>query len=151
MYDFFRREPVGGNPLTLEAKRLSLPQFLESLIANRPHLITNAQVNVIANRGGRIPSRVDADRAMLFLKHVSLVGTVDRFELCALSAERSFRPLFPHCDFSYVRINVSPGRSRSLNARLQALALECGPVLYRKIVDLNHFDSGLVEALSTRG
>ena len=146
MYDFFRREQVGDNPLTLEAKRLSLPEFVVHLIETRPNLVTNAQVNVIANRGRHTPSQGDAERAMLFLRAASLVGVVERFDYCALAAEHSFRRVFLNCDFSYVRINVTPRRRSQLSARLQKFATECGPELHQRLLSLNQLDAALVEA-----
>jgi hypothetical protein len=107
MYDFFRRMEISENLSTVEAKRLSLPAFLELLIQIRPNLITNAQVNVVANGGGRIPSREDADRAIHSLKTVALIGVVEAFDLFVLNAEHSLRTVFPHCDFSYVPKSVS--------------------------------------------
>jgi hypothetical protein len=146
LYDFFRREKVGENPLTLEAKRLNLAEFLTLLIETRPNLITNAQVNVIANRGKRIPTNADVERAMLFLRGAALVGVVERFDHCVLAAEHLLRPLFPNCDFSYVRMNVSPGRRSTMSARLKSFADECGQYLYKQILERNRLDAALVES-----
>ena len=145
MYDFFRRERISEDPLTYEAKRLSLPAFLELLIETRPHLITNPQLNLIARGGAAIPSRQDMDRAALFLKTVAVIGVVERFDLCALGAEQSLSRVFPHCDLSYVPENVSQGRASDLRTRLQRFAATCGDHLYRRVVNLNELDSELVE------
>ena len=146
MYDFFRRMEVNENLLTVEAKRLTLPAFLELLIQIRPHLLTNAQVNVVANGGGRIPRKEDADRAIHSLKTVAVLGVVEAFELFALNAEHSLSQVFPRCDFSYIPENVSPGRERDLGSRLRQFATLCGQDLYSKIVSLNQYDTHLVEA-----
>jgi hypothetical protein len=146
MYDFFRRMQATENPLTVEAKRLTLPAFLELLIQIRPNLVTNAQVNAIVNRGGRFPDQGDADRALRFLRSVAAVGVVEAFDVFALSAEHSLRAVFPGCDFSYVPENISPRRKGDLQSRLRQLANECGQDLYQKIVSLNQYDTNLVEA-----
>jgi hypothetical protein len=146
MYDFFRRMQATENPLTVEAKRLTLPAFLELLIQIRPNLVTNAQVNAIVNRGGRFPDQGDADRALRFLRSVAAVGVVEAFDVFALSAEHSLRAVFPGCDFSYVPENISPRRQGDLQSRLRQLANECGQDLYQKIVSLNQYDTNLVEA-----
>ena len=145
MYDFYRRERIGENPLTTEAKRLRLPQFVEFLLETRPHLIANPQTNLIANGGGTIPTKKDAERAALFVRSVAVTGVVEKYELCALGAEQAFRPIFPDCDFSYVPENVSRGRARDLHTRRQQFRNACGEELYKKIVNLSELDKELTE------
>lgn len=145
MYDFYRRERIGENPLTREAKRLKLPGFVELLMETRPHLIINPQTNLIANGGGAFPTKKDAERAALFVRSIAVTGVVERYELCALGAEQVFRPLFPDCDFSYVPENVSRGRAHDLRTRRQQFRVSCGEELYRKVVDLSELDTELTE------
>jgi hypothetical protein len=144
MFDFYRRAPIHDDPLTIEAKRLDLRDFVEYILATRKHLITNAQTNVIANAGTKIPEREDLSRAVGILRAAAVVGVVEMFDACALQAEHSLRPLFPKLDFSYVRENVTPLRAKNLETRLLGLATACGKDLYGRLLDLNQFDTELV-------
>jgi hypothetical protein len=146
MYDFYRRAAITDDPLTLEAKCVALPEFLEYLIETRQNLVTNAQTNVVANAGAKIPGNRDLNRALAVLRATAVVGVVENFDFCVLEAEHSLRPLFPALDLSYVRENVTPFRAKDLQSRLDRFRQACGEKLYIKLVELNRFDMELVAA-----
>jgi hypothetical protein len=145
MYDFYRRGRVNDDPLTADAKRLKLPEFLEHLVQTRRHLVTNAQTNVVANAGHKIPDASDLERAAVMVREASAVGLVENYDLCALQAETSLRPFFPGIDLSYIRENVTPLRGGELEARLRRFAGECGQELYKTLLELNRLDMELVK------
>ena len=146
MYDFYRRAAITDDPLTLEAKCVALPEFLEYLIETRQNLVSNAQTNVVANAGAKIPENCDLNRALAILRATAVVGVVENFDFCVLQAEHSLRPLFPELDLSYVRENVTPFRAKELQSRLDRFRQACGEKLYTKLVELNRFDMELVAA-----
>jgi hypothetical protein len=145
MYDFYRRCVPNDDPLTTEAKSLSLPGFVEHLIENRPHLISNAQVNLVANGGKRIPDPSDAARAAQFVKNVAVIGTAELFDACAVTAEHRLKRIFGSLDLSYLRTNVSRRRGKDLSTRVAEFAAQCESKLFAKVMSLNLLDSELVD------
>jgi hypothetical protein len=148
MYAFYRRAAVNQDPLTQEAKRRNLPDFFLYLIDNHPNLVTNAQVNLVANGGAQIPEESDAKRARTLLFSMAMLGVAHNYDHFALAAEHCLRPFFPHLDLSYVPENVTPGRKNTLPDRLREFSNECGPTLFNKLQELNRLDQELVEATS---
>ncbi len=146
MYDFYRRAEINEDDLTLEAKGLDLPDFLEYLLEKRSNLVTNAQTNLVANAGAKIPDDDDLARALTMLRAAAVVGVVEDFELCVLHAEHVLCPLFPHLDLSYVRENVTPLRAKDLESRLARFREVCGENTYRKLTASNALDMQLVTA-----
>ncbi len=143
MYDFYRQTAVNDDPLTVEAKRRSLADFLEYLVETAPNLLSNAQVNLVANGGARIPDRNDFSRAVQILTSIDAIGVVEELETCLLVAETKLRCNFPFLDLSFARENVSRGRAKQISSRLQLFANACGDALYHKLVSLNQLDSEL--------
>jgi hypothetical protein len=148
MYAFYRRATVTPDPLTQEAKRRTLRDFFLYLIDNQPNLVSNAQVNLIANGGAQIPDERDAEKATILLCSIPVLGVADDFDHFALVAEHCLRPSFPHLDLSYAPENVTPGRKNSLPDRLRLFASECGTTLFDKLQELNRLDTALVHAAS---
>jgi hypothetical protein len=146
MYDFYRSAAVNQDPLTREAKRLSVSHFFELLIRTAANLVTNAQLNLLANGGARIPDDQDAQRGLAMIKDFAVVGVAENFDECALTAEYRLHAPFPGLDLSYVPENVTRSRANDLELRLRRFAERCGQTLYRRLVELNRLDSGLVAA-----
>jgi hypothetical protein len=144
MYDFYRRAKVNEDPLTRVAKQFNVRDFLQYVLDNCKHLVTNAQTNVIANRGGKFPDQDDQNRAALMLHSTAVVGVVDMFEACVLQAEHSLASAFPGLDLSYVRENVTPARASDMEIRSREFASACGEDLHRQLTSLNQLDSELV-------
>lgn len=146
MYAFYKRAAENDDPLTHFAKCMPTQQFFHHVINNFPNLISNPQLNLIANGGGKIPDDSDLPRAKLMLQKIDVVGVVEMFDKCAVTAEYSLRRFFPHFDFSYVPENVTPNRAPGLNARLEDFIALCGGPLYRKLEELNRLDTELIKA-----
>jgi hypothetical protein len=146
MYDFYRRSRINNDPLTMEAKQFSLPEFLEYVLETRPFLLINSQTNVVANAGTKIPSEDDLSRAVAILRATAVVGVVENYDLCVLLAEHALRPLFPELDLSYVRKNVTPSRAKDLQSRLHQFRSDCGDKLFTKLVESNRLDMDLAAA-----
>lgn len=146
MYAFYRRATVTPDPLTQEAKRRTLREFFLYLVDYQPNLVSNAQVNLIANGGAQIPDEGDAEKARVLLYDIPSLGVADKFDHFALTAEHYLRRFFPQLDLSYVPENATPGRKDTLPDRLRALKSECGTSLFNKLQELNRLDTALVHA-----
>ena len=149
MYDFYREATAGDDPLGVEAKRRTQRSFLELLVAEYPHLVSSAQVNYTANRGGKIPDEADCERACTIARQATVVGAVDQFDLAMVVAEHRLREFFPSMDFTYVLQNISRGRRKSMQQRLRAFEKACGLHLYGSLLELNAFDFRLVDTART--
>lgn len=145
-YEFYRRAEVGKDPLTAAAKGVTAKRFFEALIADYPEHACNAQVNLVANAGHKLPTDADLARAEELVKAASVVGTAELFDESAVTAEAGLRPIFPAADFSYVPQNVSAGRPRSLADQLESVRQNCGEQIFHRLTDLNQLDLRLTEA-----
>ena len=146
MYDFYRSALPNDDPLTLEAKHRDCRAFFELLGQEYPHLVTNSQVNYVANRGNKIPDPADCERACAAVRNFAIVGATDQFTLCMVTAEHRLRPFFPGLDLSYVSENVTRGRHRRLRHRLQRFEKQCGEGVYSSLLELNQLDFKLTDA-----
>jgi Sulfotransferase family len=149
MCDFYRQAAVNSDPLTEQAKRLSLPAFLKFLIDNMPNLLADAQLNLVANGGARIPNHADFDRATEIITTMRGVGVVEEMDIFSVVAEDSLRKVFPQLNLSHNRENVSRGRTHQLNLRLRRFAVDCGETNYEKLLSVNQLDTQLVELART--
>ena len=145
MCDFYRRAEVNSDLLTEQAKRLPLPAFAKFVIDNMPNVLADAQLNLVANGGARIPNPEDLDRATPIITTIQGVGVVEEMDIFAVVAEHSLCRMFPQLDLSHNRENVSRGRAHHLNSRLRSFSLACGQTIYEKLVSLNRLDAKLVE------
>src|SRR5579864_719803 len=146
MYDFYREALATDDPLTHEAKRLNPRAFFEFLIKDYSHLVTNSQINYVANQGGKIPNDADCDRARHMVRDASVVGVADQFDVCMAVAEYRLREFYPGLDLSYVSENVTRGRRKNMKERLHEFGKQCGAELYAKLVHLNQLDFKLADA-----
>ena len=122
MYDFYRTALPGSDQLTIRAKEMDLPSFLSLVIDASPKIVTNPQVNLIANRGAKIPDEEDLTRAAAIVRHAAVSGTTEEFNMCCATAECRLGEFFPNLDLSYVPENVTRGRRKTLSdfkARVQ--------------------------------
>jgi hypothetical protein len=149
MCDFYRRAVVNSDPLTEQAKRLPLPAFLEFVIDNMPYVLADAQLNLVANGGARIPKHEDLERAAPIIGSIEAVGVVDEMDIFSVVSEDSLCRIFPQLDLSHNRENVSRGRSHQLSSRLKTFSSACGEKVYQKLSSLNRLDTKLVELART--
>jgi hypothetical protein len=149
MCDFYRQAAVNSDPLTEQAKRLRLPAFVKFVIDTMPNVIADAQLNLVANGGARIPNHEDLDRATPIITAMRGVGVVEEMEIFAVVAENSLCKIFPQLDLSHNRENVSRGRAHQLSSRLSSFSVACGETIYEKLVSSNRLDAKLVELART--
>ena len=149
MCDFYRTADVNSDPLTELAKKLTIPEFLKFIIDNRPNLIADAQVNLVANGGAAIPNDEDLDRATRIINKMCGIGVVEEMDLFALTTETRLRRIFSRLDLSHSRKNVSRGRARQLQPRLRRFSAICGEVIYEELISLNQRDLKLAELART--
>jgi Sulfotransferase family len=145
MYDFYRSALPTDDPLTQDAKRLNQRAFFELLIERYPHLVTNSQVNYVANQGGKIPDEGDCERACNTVREAAVAGVADQFDICMAVAEHRLRKFYPGLDLSYVSENVTRGRRKGMKERLEEFEKQCGGDVYARLVQLNQLDVRLTE------
>lgn len=148
MYDFYRNALPNGDQLTVKAKELDLRSFLSFLIDASPEIISNPQVNLIANGGARIPDDDDLVRAVNIVRNATVLGITEQFNVCCTTAEYHLRSFFPNLDLSYVPENVTPGRRKNLQARQAEIEKRSGPQLYNALLERNKLDIRLLEIAS---
>jgi hypothetical protein len=143
MYDGYRAQNAPG-ALEQIAKAENIAGFAEKLLSEHPHLINNAQVNYLANRGRyfRPPKTSDLQRALQIIEQSALPGVTHLFDISLTTAEYYFHPAFPNIDFSYVSPTPSCGSSWQL--RLEGLKGACSPATYERLLEMNQLDLELV-------
>lgn len=148
MYDFYRTALPGNDQLTVRAKEMNQRSFLSFLMDVSPEIVTNPQVNLIANRGAKIPEEEDLVRAAAIVRNAAVPGTAEEFNMCCATAESRLGAFFPNLDLSYVPENVTRGRRKTLQARQAEFEKMCGPQLYAQLLERNQFDARLHEVAS---
>jgi hypothetical protein len=143
-YVFYRRMDLGRDPLAVAAQTRAAAEFFELLMQDYPEHACNAQVNLIANKGDRIPAAGDLSRAIEILKQVSVLGVAEHFQETAVLAEHSLRPIFKDLDFSYVAQNVTDGRPKSIDEQLTNFAQMCGKHMLDELQHRNQLDLSLL-------
>jgi Sulfotransferase family len=142
-YSFYRRMDTGQDPLAAAAHARNACDFFQLLITHYPEHACNAQVNLIANRGDRIPTAADLPRATEIIKQASALGVAERFEESAVLAEHCLRLIFKGLDFSYVSQNVTDGRLTSLEEQLTQFKQKCGRDMLDELQFRNQLDLAL--------
>jgi len=139
MYRYLRRAESAGELGDL-AKSMAPGAFFELLIEERPHLVNDVQVNILANGGAytRPPSPADLDAAVATLGQISILGVVELFDQSLVAAEYFLQPAFARLQFHYVRQNASP-------AARSGLREEIGEGLYGHLRDMNRLDYRLLD------
>jgi hypothetical protein len=145
IYDFSRQAVPNGDPMTSVAKELDIRSFVRFLIDKHPNLVSNPQVNLIANGGARIPTPADLHRAIDRVRKACVIGVTEHFNMCAATAEHYLRDLFPGLDLSHAPENVTQGFRKSLPLRIEDFESCCAPHLFQEVLERNELDLALVE------
>jgi hypothetical protein len=129
MYDFYRNGGAGDAEQTALVERLTVNDWVEWMMENKPHLINDVQVGLLARHGHYVgpPSRHDLQRAKERLGDLALTGPVERFDDACIAAEFYLRSTFGTIDLAYVPENVSrvrTGGSKSGLDRLSSLTVK---------------------------
>ncbi|MGA3027245.1 MAG: hypothetical protein ABSF98_21005 [Bryobacteraceae bacterium] len=145
MYRYFRTIEAAED-LPRCARTAPAPAFFDLLLADYPHLINDAQVNVLANGGvyTRPPTAQDLRVALERVRRISVLGVVELFDESAVAAEYFLRPTFPALRFEYVPQNVSTAWNGPAPASPDQLRNEIGGARYEQLERLNRLDLQLV-------
>jgi Sulfotransferase family len=145
IYEFYRRTDLETDPLAAVAKASSAQEFFQLLIDDYPFHSSNAQVNLLASAGGKLPSESDLPRAAEVIRQATALGVAELFDQSTVVAEICLGRAFRGLDFSYVAQNVTAGLPMSLDAQLARFQKHCGEDIFNRIVNLNQLDLALVQ------
>ncbi len=145
-YDFFRGKPDPQDPISQLANRMTLAEFIGELIENYPWMVTDVQVNQLANGLINDPPQGpdDLNRATHRMLNTSLLGVVDQFAESVVAIEHSMRMIFPHFNRSHAPVNVSRGMSGTLDQRTARFREECGEEIFCELLRRNRLDQELL-------
>jgi len=145
IYEFYRRTDLETDPLSAAAKTRGAQEFFQLLIDDYPFHANNAQVNLLANAGGKLPSESDLARAAEVISRAAAPGVAELFDESTVVAESCVGRAFRGLDFSYVAQNVTAGPPMRLEAQLARFQKHCGEETFNRIINLNQLDLALVE------
>ncbi len=137
IYDYARDKPDEGDPISDLANSLPLDQFVEHLLTNMPHWLSDVQVHLLGDG--------DLDRATEAAMGTAFLGVVDCFDQSVIAGRHLLDPVFPNLDCDEPPVNVSKGFEGSLAARRQSFKQACGPRLFAELLNRNRLDLELVE------
>ena len=147
-YQFYRRMDEGKDSLALAAQERSAGDFFQVLMDEYPFHASNAQVNLIANAGDKLPVQGDLERARSILLACSVPGTAELFDESAVLAECVLGSAFGQVDFSYVAQNVTKTRVLGLQEQLQEFESRSGSRVFARLLEMNQLDIALHETTS---
>ena len=146
MYDYFRKRPAPGDPISDLAEQTTLGDFIAGMVADHPLHVTNAQVNLLAQAGNSDePDRNDLALARERFLKASFPGVVDLFDESAVAGEYFLRAAFPALDCALPPVNVSKGLDSTLAGRIEQLRSVCDPEVFGKLLELNALDFQLLD------
>lgn len=147
MYEFYRRSGETRDPLVQEAHSHSMASFMDLLLRYHPHLVNNAQVNFLANKGccARPVDARDLDIASAIVCGAAVPGVSEMFDLSINLAKYFLYPTFGAIEASVAAVNVCPDRSPELDVRLEAMRQACGSIIYDALLAANQLDLHLVD------
>ena len=149
----FEARQVADTPGAVKAKEATFAEYVAwRMEPNVGATIRNVQVRYCCDR--RVPTRhalteEDYEAARRNTRQ-PLVGTVDRYDESMVLFEETLRPRFPEIDLAYVRQNVTQGRKKSLDERVQHVFDRLGPEASALLVEKNQYDLRLYDATSER-
>jgi hypothetical protein len=146
VYEFYRRTDLEtDDPLATAARTRDAQEFFQLLTEEYPHHVNNAQVNLLANAGEKLPTESDLAVAADVISQATVLGLAELFDESTVSAENSLGRAFEGLDFSHVRQNVSDGRPMSLDDQLARFRKHCGTEIFDRVIKLNQLDLALVQ------
>ena len=145
-YDYFRKKPAAGDPVSEFANHLPLSRFIARVIEETPLHLNDAQVNLLANGiANDAPTQQDFERAVATMLQTSFLGVVDRFEESMAAGQHFLRPVFPELGCAAEATNATAGLGGTLEERVAGVRDACDPEVYAELLRLNAFDSKLVD------
>jgi len=146
MYDYFRKRPSPGDPVSDLANTATLGDFIAGMVTDHALHVTNVQVNLLAQAGDSDePTRDDLNLARQRFLQTSFPGVVDLFDESAVAGEYFLRAAFPAFDCALPPVNVSKGLDSTLAARIEHLRSVCKPDVFAQLLDLNRLDFELLD------
>jgi len=142
MYDFYRSGGGDHDRARDKARGLSLVEWIDYMIDCEPHLVNDAQVNILARHGTyfRPPSELELKIATDRLPSFWLVGTTERFDDACIAAEYFGMPTFASLDLACAPRNVSFPRTGGSVSRIHQLSEILGQRCYDALYRLNRLD-----------
>jgi hypothetical protein len=146
-YDYFRKKPSPGDPISDLANTRELGRFAEGLVEDFPNYVNDAQVVLLANGGvyDHPPGEKDLERAIDRVRKASVPGVVDCFDESLVAGQYFLTPVFPNLDCAYPPANVSGDPESTLDSRKRKFQETCDSRVYAQLLRLNALDSKLVD------
>jgi hypothetical protein len=146
-YDYFRRRPASGDPLSDAANQLEFGAYIRCLLERFPEQVDNPQTNLLANGAAdreTFPS--DFEPARRRMLETVFLGVVDLYDQSVAAGRYRMRAVFPWLDFGLPPANVSRGMEGSLAWRRAQFREAAGRSVYREVLRLNALDFRLLRA-----
>ncbi len=141
MYSYFQKID-STDAMSRSARRQTSAEFIRSLMARSPHLISNVQVTQLARGGAftRPANEFDLENAVRIVRNMALPGVVEMFAESMAAAEYYIRPAFPNIKLGASPKNVSRPIVSSASEREQRLVRLWGLDLHRQVTKMNELD-----------
>lgn len=143
MYDFYRRVDTAEDRLAKEAKRLTTADFMKFLIDKHLHQVSDIQVRYLSARCETI-GESPLQTAFRIARQFSVLGVTENFDIAAVCAEHTLRPVFRDLSFAYIARNTSSSEPRQLDVHLAQFREACGDEVYQQLENLNKQDVELL-------
>lgn len=146
MYEYFRKRPAPGDPVSDIANESTPGDFVARLIDENPLQVRDVQVNLLAAGGDSDgPTDADLETAKRCIREASFPGVVDMFRESVLAGEYYLRQVFPEFNCAVPPANVSAELDGSRRRNID-LAEECVPSVFAELLRLNRLDLALLDA-----
>jgi hypothetical protein len=146
-YDYFRKHPSEGDPLSEEANRLDFAAYIRCLLDRFPEQVDNPQTNLLANGAAdRETYPTDLAPALERMRETVFLGVVDLYRQSISAGRHRLRAVFPSLDFAQAPANVSGGLAGTLAARRRRFRESTGDASFREVLRLNALDFQLLRA-----
>ena len=145
MYEYFRKRPAWGDPVSDLANECGPGEYLARLIEEHPLYVRDVQVNLLAAGGDSDrPTEADLEVAARRIREASFPGVVDLFRESVAAGEYFLRQVFPELRSGAEATNVSSALEGARGGRVD-LKRESAPGTYEKLVEMNALDFRLLE------
>jgi len=143
MYDYFRKRPAEGDPVSDLANSTGPGEFVAGMVRDFALQIRNVQVNLIAAAGDSDePTEADLDLATRRMMDATMPGVVDMFHESVAAGQYRLRTIFPRIDFACEPENVSRSGDAPKRPSLREL---CDRQVWDELMRINALDFELVE------
>jgi hypothetical protein len=144
IYDYFRKRPSLGDPMSDLANQRPLGEFTRYLIDNWPWTVNDVQVNLLAN--GLVndqPIPGDLEKATQTMLEVCYLAVVDRFNQSLVAIQHDMRTIFPASIHPQPAVNISG--TGTLEQRKSQFKDACEPAVFTELLRLNEADFTLLD------